>query len=155
MIGRLYSASIGNQAQTTAKTLVEISAAADLIVTLERMWISQSDFDTSENLGAKVEDITTTGTGTTFTAPLPFPLVTSDVPSTAVVKTDFTIEPTYSGGIYITQGFNVLSGWLWTPANDDEVIVISPSQLAGIRLDVAPSGSMNFSYGLIYREIGG
>jgi hypothetical protein len=155
MMGRLYSASIPNEAQTTAKTLVEIAAAADLIVTLERMWISQSDFDTSENLGVKVEDETTTGTGTTFTAPLPFPLVTSDTPSTAVVKTNFTIEPTYSGGIYLTQGFNVLSGWLWTPANDDEVIVISPSQLAGIRLDVAPSGSMNFSYGLIYREIGG
>ena len=155
MIGRLYSASIGNEAQTTAKTLVEIAAAADLIVTLERMWISQTDFDTSENLGAKVEDVTTTGTGTAFTAPVPAPLVTGDAVTSATVKTNFTIEPIYSGEIYLVQGFNVLSGWLWTPANDDEVIVVSPSQLAGIRLDVAPSGSMNFSYGLIYREIGG
>ena len=155
MIGRLYSASIGLQAQTTAKTLIEIAAAADLIVTLERMWISQSSFDTSENLNAKVEDITTTGTGTTFTAPTPAPLVTGDIASTATVKTNFTIEPTYSGEIYVSQGFNVLSGWLWTPANDDEVIVVSPSQIAGIRLDVPPSGSMDFRYGLIYREIGG
>ena len=55
MIGRLYSATVGAEAQTTAKTLIEIAAAADLIVTLERMWISQSSFDTSENLNAKVE----------------------------------------------------------------------------------------------------
>lgn len=155
MIGRLYSATIGNEAQTTAKTLIEIAAAADMIVTLERMWISQSDFDTSENLNAKVEGIATSGTGTTFTAPTPAPLQAGDSASTAVVKTNFTIEPTYDAEVYVEQGFNVLSGWLWTPANDDEVIVISPSQLAGIRLDVAPSGSMDFSYGLIYREIGG
>ena len=38
---------------------------------------------------------------------------------------------------------------------DDEVIVISPSALVGINLDVAPSGSMNFSYGATLREIGG
>jgi hypothetical protein len=153
MMGRLYSATIGVQAQTTAKTLIEIAAAADLIVTLERMWISQSSFDTSENLNAKVEDVTTTGTGTTFTTPVP--LVTGDAASTATVKTNFTIEPTYSGLVYVEQGFNVLSGWLWTPANDDEVVTVSPSQLAGIALDVAPSGSMDFSYGLIFREIGG
>ena len=155
MIGRLYSAAIGAQAQTTTKTLIEIAAAADMILTLERMWISQSDFDTSENLNAKVEGVATTGTGTAFTAPTPAPLQAGDSASTATVKTDMTIEPTYDAEVYVEQGFNVLSGWLWTPANDDEVVVISPSQLAGIRLDVAPSGSMDFSYGLIYREIGG
>lgn len=153
MIGRLYSATIGQENQTTAKTLIEIAAASDLIVTLERMWISQSDFDTSENLAAKVEDVTTTGTGSPFTTPVP--LVTGDVASSCTVKTDFSIEPIYSGLVYIEQGFNVLSGWLWTPANDDEVIVVSPTQIAGIALDVAPSGSMAFSYGLIFREIGG
>jgi len=153
MMGRLYSVTVGNEAQTTAKTLMEIAAAADLIVTLERMWISQSSFDTSENLNARVEDVTTTGTGTTFTTPVP--LQTSDTAATAVAKTNFTIEPIYSGLIYAAQGFNVLSGWLWTPANDDEVVTVSPSQLAGIRLDVAPSGTMDFSYGFIFREIGG
>ena len=56
--------------------------------------------------------------------------------------------------IYITQGFNVLSGWLWTPASDDEVITLIPSALVGIMLSVAPSASMDFSYGCTYREIG-
>ena len=155
MIGRLYSATVANEASTTAKTLVEIAAAADMIVTLERMWISQTDFDTSENLGAKVEGVATAGTGTAFTAPTPAPLQAGDSASTATVVTDFTIEPTYDGQVYVSQGFNVLSGWLWTPANDDEVIVVSPSQIVAFMHDVDASGAMNFSYGLVYREIGG
>jgi hypothetical protein len=154
MIGRLYTLAIGAQAQTTAKTLMEIGAAADMVITLERAYISQSSFDTSENLAAKIEDVTTTGTGTDSSAAVS-PVQTGDAAFSGTMETNSTIEPTYSGVVYVEQGFNVLSGWLWTPANDDEVIVISPSQLVGVSLDVAPSGSMNFHYGCTIREIGG
>lgn len=152
MIGRLYTVAIGSQAQTAAKTLIEIASAADSVTLIERLWIKQTSFDTSENLGVKVEDITTTGTGTATT---PTPLATGDSAFGGVVETNSTIEPTYSTAVYFEDGFNVLSGFLWTPASDDEVICISPSQLAGLRLDVAPSASMNFSYGCTLREIGG
>jgi len=152
MIGRLYTVAIGAQAQTAAVTLIEIASAADSVSILERAYISQSSFDTSENLAAKVEDITTTGTGTATT---PTPNQEGDAAFGGVVETNASAEPTYSGTVFIEQGFNVLSGWLWTPANDDEVIVMSPSQLVGVMLDVAPSGSMNFHYGCTIREIGG
>jgi len=152
MIGRLYTVAIGAQAQTAALTLIEVASAADSVTILERAYISQSSFDTSENLAAKVEDITTTGTGTATT---PNPNQEGDSAFGGVVETNSTIEPTYSGTVFIEQGFNVLSGWLWTPANDDEVLVLAPSQLLGIMLDVAPSGSMNFHYGATLREIGG
>ena len=152
MIGRLYTVAIGAQAQTAAKTLVEVASAADSVTILERAYISQSSFDTSENLAAKVEDISTTGTGTATT---PRPNQEDDAAFGGVIETNSTIEPTYSGTVFIEQGFNVLSGWLWTPANDDEVLVLSPSQLVGVMLDVAPSGSMNFHYGVTVREIGG
>jgi len=49
----------------------------------------------------------------------------------------------------------VLSGYIWTPANDDEIIVISPGDIIGMNLDVAPSVPMDFSYGMTLREIGG
>lgn len=152
MIGRLYTVAIGSQAQTAAKTLIEVASAADSVTTIERLWIKQTSFDTSENLGVKCEDVTTTGTGTATT---PVPLQTGDAALGGTVKTNLTIEPTYSASVYLEDGFNVLSGYLWTPASDDEVIVISPSQLAGFSLDVAPSASMNFSYGATLREIGG
>lgn len=153
MIGRLYAVSIGSQAQTAAKTLIEIAAPSDAIVTVERLWIKQTSFDTSENLGTKTQRITTTGTGTA-TTPEPYEVGTAAFGG--VVETNSTVEPTYTAGTEILEdGFNVLSGYLWTPANDDEVITVSPSALIGMNLDVAPSASMNFSYGCTLREIGG
>lgn len=153
MIGRLYTVAIGGQAQTTAKTLIEIASATDSVSLLERAYIGQSSFDTSENLACKIQRIGTTGTGTATT---PEPKQVGDAAFGGVVETNATIEPTYDAGTeIIEQGFNVLSGFLWTPANDDEVIAISPDALVGIMLDVAPSASMNFHYGCTIREIGG
>lgn len=152
MIGRVYGVAIGAQAQTAAKTLIEVASAADAVTVIERISVTQSSFDTSENLNIKVEDITTTGTGTATT---PNPYSEGDSAFGGVVETNSTIEPTYSGTVLWEEGFSVLSGFLWTPANDDEGFVIAPSQLTGVRLDVAPSASMNFSYGCTLREWGG
>jgi hypothetical protein len=153
MIGRMYALNIASQAQTAAKTLMEIAAAADSVVFVERIYIKQTSFDTSENLGSTVQRITTTGTGTAST---PVPLQVGDAAYGGAPETNCTIEPTYTAStMLLEEGFNVLSGLLWTPANDDEVIVLSPSALVGVNLDVAPSGSMNFSYGCTLREIGG
>jgi hypothetical protein len=72
-----------------------------------------------------------------------------------IVLTNHTIEPTYTATEEILQlGWNVLSGLLWTPANDDEVIVIPPAVGVGVgfNLDVAIS-SMDLSYGATIREI--
>lgn len=153
MIGRLYTVAIGSQAQTAAKTLIEVASAADSVTLIERLWLKQTSFDTSENLGIKLQRVTTTGTGT---ATVPEPLQAGDAAFGGTVETNSTIEPTYTTATEILEdGFNVLSGFLWTPANDDEVIAISPSALVGFSLDVAPSGSMDFSYGVTLREIGG
>jgi len=153
MIGRVYTVAIGSQAQTAAKTLIEILAPSDAVVTLERISIKQTSFDTSENLGTKLQRITTTGTGTATT---PEPVEVGTAAFGGVVETNSTIEPTYTAATeLLEEGFNVLSGYLWTPANDDEIFTISPSALIGVNLDVAPSASMNFSYGCTIREIGG
>ena len=155
MIGRMYGVGIASQAQTAAKTLLEIASAADGVTLVERVYIQQTSFDTSENLGSTAQRITTTGTGTSSTADVE-PFQSGDAAFGGVVETNSSIEPTYTASTVIwDQGFNVLSGLLWTPANDDEVIVISPSALVGINLDIAPSASMNFSYGCTLREIGG
>jgi hypothetical protein len=149
----MYAVGIASQAQTAAKTLIEVAAPADSVVFVERLYITQTSFDTSENLGTTVQRISTTGTGT---ATVPRPLQSGDAAFGGTVETNCTIEPTYdANGVLYESGFNVLSGFLWTPANDDEVFVVSPSLLIGINLDVAPSASMNFSYGASLREIGG
>ncbi len=153
MIGRLYTAAIGSQTQTGTLTLVEVASAADSVTMIERAWIKQTSYDASENLGVKIEDVSIAGTG--GTAVTPRPLQEGDAAFGGTVTTARTGEPTYSGTVYLEDGFNVLSGFLWTPASDDEVIVISPSQIMGMFLDVAPTTGMDFSYGVTLREIGG
>jgi hypothetical protein len=154
MIGNLYTLAVGAQAQTAAKTLIEIAAASSSVAILERAYISQNSFDTSENLGCKIQRITTTGTGTTSTSDM-VPTQVATAAFAGVAKTNMTIEPTYTANkVFLQQGFNVLGGFLWTPANDDEVFALAPSGLLGIMLDVAPSASMNFSYGCTVRQIG-
>jgi hypothetical protein len=154
MIGRMYGFGIAAQAQTTAKTLIELASAADGVTILERANIGQSTFDTSENLSAKIQRVTTTGTGTTSTTSVA-PFQVGDAAFGGVVETNSTIEPTYTANTaLVIQGFNCLSGWLWTPANDDEIIVLSPSALLGIMLNTTAT-SMSFDYGMTVREIGG
>jgi hypothetical protein len=149
----LYAVAIAAEAHTDADTLVEIASPADAVTILERAYISQSTFDTSENLSAKVQRITTTGTGTSTT---PVALQAGSAAYGGTVKTNLTVEPTYTASTeLVQQGFNVLSGWLWTPASDDEVIVVSPSALVGVMLNTVPSASMSFSYGVTIREVGG
>ena len=152
MIGSLYGGSINAQAQTAAKTLMNFSAAAASVTLLERLYVGQSSFDTSETLAIKVQRASADGTGTAIT-PEKFHL--NSAAYAGIVETNDSAEPTYTGIELISQSFNVLSGFLWTPANDDEVIVLSPSGFGGVRLQVAPSVSMDFHYGFTLREIGG
>jgi len=152
MIGRIYTATIGSSSHSTAATLIEIAAASDMVVFVERMWIDNVAQDTSEMIGVKVEDITTTGTGAANTPKLH---QDGDSAASATVKNGMTAQPTYSGLVYIEKAFNVLSGFLWVPASDDDVLVISPSQLLGMAMDTAPDAAVTLSYGMTFREIGG
>lgn len=152
MIGRGYTVAIGSQAQTAALTLIEIAAPADAVVLVEKFWLGQTSIDSAQALGIKVEDVTTTGTGTATT---PVPLQEGSAAFGGTVKTNMTAEPTYSGTVYLEDGFNILNGYKWEALNINDYIVISPSQIIGFMLDVAPAASTNFSYGCKLYELGG
>jgi len=155
MIGRLYGIWIGAESQSASDTtLLEFTSAADSVTLIERLSLTNVDTNTSENCAVKVQRVTTTGTYTS--APVPVPFQAGDAAFGGATKQDATIEPTYTASkVLLEQGFNILSGFLWTPASDDEVMVISPSALLGFALDVAGSGAIVWSYGATIREIGG
>ena len=151
MIGKMYTGSIGSQARTDAVTLMYLESGAATVALIERMWIKQTSFDTSENLGLIVQRGTAAGTDTDIT---PEPFMSGDVYA-GTFGTNASIEPTITAGTEIIEdGFNVLSGWLWTPASDDEVIEVIAAVDVAVTLDVAPSASMNLSYGMTFRELG-
>lgn len=152
MIGNAYTTSISAQAQTAAKTLIEIAAPSTGIVYIQRMQIGQRTFTSSEQLEAKVQRVTTTGTGTANT---PAKNSSLSPAASSTVKTNMTAEPTYtSGTVQMNDAFSVLTGWLWTPGSDDELIIIPPSGLIGMMLNKAPSTSMDFNYKMNFVETG-
>jgi len=92
MIGRMYTAKIGKESQSAAKTLLEVTAAADSVVLVERITLVQSSFDTSENLHTKTQDATATGTGSAL---VPKPLQKGDAAFGGGVLSNLSAEPTY------------------------------------------------------------
>ena len=152
MIGNIYSASVANEATTGTGTLMTVEAPATAVNLVERVYITQSNIDSSENIGSTMQIHSADGTGTANT---PHPLMAGQAAYGGTCQTNHTIEPTYTaGGVAWEQGWNLLSGLLWTPATDDEIITCSPSAGYGVNIDVAPAGSTNMSYGMTVREIG-
>ena len=149
MIGRLYSVSVGPTTLSAADSMLEFTSASTAVTTIERIWVTNEDFDTSENSVVVVERMSIAGTLGTTETPHPFEL--GSTACGGVVESGLT-EGT-PGVELMRQGFNVLSGFLWTPANDDEVFVLDPSGIAQVRLDAATT-SMDFAYGATIREIG-
>ena len=154
MIGRMYGVWVGAETHSAAVCLLETTGAADSVTLLERLSITNTDQNTSENVAMKVQGVATTGTYTGTQTPRMLQL--GDTIFGGTVKYNATIPPTVtSEPIYLESGFNVLSGFLWTPASDDEVICISPSDIMGFFLSVAGTGAILMSYGQTMREIGG
>lgn len=152
MIGEMFAI-----AETTASagasapyTMIDFTAAATGIVMVERLFCSQSTQDTSENLSILMGDMSATGTASAIT---PEPLMKGHG-AAGTYQVNTTIEGTYTAPGIIEQGFNVLSGFLWTPASDDEVIAISPSGIMGFKLVTSIAIAATFNYGATIREIG-
>lgn len=143
--GNMFSVSVSAQ-----KTLVEITAASDAIVTIHEAWISQDASETSTQEVASLIRKTAAGTGTSYTVKLLAP--NTDAAFGGTCRTDCTAEGTLGDEI-VREGFNILNGWYYKPVPDARPIV-PPSGIIGIRFAVAPAAAITVSAGLIFEEIG-
>ena len=153
MIGRMVMASDTSDANTGAGTEMLLTAAAGAVFILERAAISQTSQSTSEQAEASIRKFAIGSTGGDAVVE-----VTSD--STATISTVVTIEGTIAitegsstENVYYRQGWNVLSGFLWTPASDDEGIL---ADLAGT-IDIAiptTQTSLTWDVSVTFREFG-
>ena len=95
--------------------------------------------------------MTTDGTGTAVT---PNPLRVGDLAFGGTAAVDLSVEPTAIGAILWREGQNLLNGWHYLPPPESRP-VISPLARLGIRLEVAPAVSKNFTVIAVIEEIGG
>lgn len=152
-IGRLVYASAQSDANTGAGTEMLLTAGAGAVFVLERAAISQTSQDTSEQAEGSIRSFAIGSTGGDAVTE-----VATD--STATVSTAVTVEGTIAiteGSSteteYYTQGWNLLSGFLWTPASDDEAILVDLSGTLDIAIPTTQT-SLVWDCSVTFREFG-
>ena len=139
---------------TTAQTLIWIATAATQIIEIYSASITCQDEDTSEQIMAELNRITTIGSaaGTTRAAK---PTEEASTAAGAVCKVDLTVEPTTYEGAWLSiasGGANKLGGWEYVPLPEERPI-IGINDDVGLRLiDTITSSDLTAS--ITFREIG-
>lgn len=137
MIGRMVTANAVTDSNTGAGTQLLMSVGSGAVMVLERAAISQISLDSSEQSDASIRAFAIGSTGGDA-------VVENAADTTATVSTTVTVEGTIAIAegsstetVYYHQGWNLLSGFLWTPASDDEGILNDLSS----ELDLAIPGT--------------
>lgn len=139
------------QAITAAADLIRVSAPSDAILLVTKAWLGQeAGDDLNEASAVQLQRSSTDGTGTAAT-PAPHDAGDSAFGGTAV--TDLSVDTTLST-LILRENWNLAAGWVWTPFDLSECIIVPPSGRIVLRLDVAPSASMTISAGLTFHEVG-
>lgn len=142
----IYVARFDATAISTARTMVQVNAAATRALEIIRVWVSFST-TTSTATEIRLKQITTAGTGTTFT---PIRLA-GESTATAGATNNHTAEGTL-GDVYIREYVNQLNGYLYLPVPEERVIV-APSGRFAVEFPTAPA-SVTVSAGIVWGELG-
>ena len=79
----------------------------------------------------------------------------NDTASVVTATINNTTLATSSGTIVtlFADEFNFINGFYWSPAGQDDRIIVAPSSAFCVRLGTAPSGSMNVSGSVTFAEL--
>lgn len=149
-LGRAYTVTADAVSETTAQDLVRVTAPATAIVVIDKVTVTQESQTSSEALAVQLQRSSTAGTGAAI-VPEEMELGGGVFGGTALGT--ITADTTIDGLPLVREGWNVLAPFVWHPT-PEERIVISPSGIFVVRLDVAPGAAMLLSTVVSFREIG-
>lgn len=158
-MGRMYTAVMDGQAVAAVDELFFICAPTDAIVVIHEVMITQDASETSEQMPINIFR-TATDQAAKGTANTPAPHEVGDAAFGGVVRTHILTAETFATEttMLYRMSQNQLNGWhwLWTPETRP---VLGPTAGAAsrlvVKLDVAPSASINISGYITFEEIGG
>ena len=143
-------------------TLVWINPSATIGIEILRCWVSQSANATSAQ--QRVQLNTQVTAFPTVVSATPAKLKLSDPTSGIVGGTTgaagtcgINASAEGAGGktVSIQDSFNVLNGWLWVPTPRETIIIGAGSVSGfGLHLPVAAVTLTNWSFGVVYSEVG-
>ena len=154
-MSRMYSATFKAVATDAIAELFFIQAPSDAALRVHEIKITQDASETSEQLPLSIFR-TTTDQSAKGTAVTPNPLSTGDSAFGGVVRRSILTAETFAteGANIYNDSQNILNGWHILPTPETR-LDISPSGRLVIKLETAPSASINVSGYIMIEEIGG
>lgn len=150
----MYSVVFEEVAVTAVQDFFELVAAADSVVVLHSVAITQSS-DAGDSSDEQLSIIfhlgSTSGSG--GLTPTAQPLMLGDAAFGGTPETNNTTQST-EGTILHGEAFNIRNGFLYLPTPETR-ITISPSDRLIIELQTAPADSLTMSGTAVIEEIGG
>ena len=136
-----------DQAYSTARTILQINAAATRAVEILEAWVTFNS-TTSTQIEVRWKRVSTAGTGTASTEVA----LRGSVAPTATVTENHTAEGTI-GDLLPRRWINYLNGLNYIPVPEARIFV-PPSGRLALDLPTAPGASVNITAGIIWAEIG-
>lgn len=149
-----YTASMNATSVTAAKILVQLWVPDNSFVQITRVWIENTDVETSNQVQGELVRLTAAASVTSFT---PIKRASTGQAASACVGgasatgTNATSAGTVTDTFY-PRGFNILQGWEWIAANEMDRISCIGANGIGLRLASAPAGATVLSAGIDYIE---
>lgn len=154
-MARVYTVSMDNVAVSATQDLFTILCSSTVPIEIHSVNMDQKTLTSWEAKDITFKRVPATVTVTAGTSVTARPMVPNDT-AAAVTATINNTTPATSSGTIVTllaTEFNFLNGFYWSPAGQDDRIIIAPSSAFCVRLGTAPSGSMNVSGSVTFAEL--
>lgn len=154
-MARVYTVSMDAVAVSAAQDLFTLLCSSTVPIEIHSVVMSQKTLTSWEAKDITFKRVPATVTVTAGTSVTPRPMLQNDTASAVTATINNTTVATSSGTIVTeyADDFNFLNGFVWTPAGNDDRIVIAPSQAFAVRLGTGPSGSMTVSGTVTFAEL--
>lgn len=152
-MGRMYACVFEKVSVSAAQDLFEVVAAADKVVIIHALYLSQDSDDAtseSEMLNILVHRASTSGSGGSSVTPSP--LDPGDAAFGGTCEANNTTQGT-EGTFLHSDCFNVLSGYAWIPTPESRPVLGGQDRVV-VELQDAPTDALTMSGTLIIEEIG-
>lgn len=150
-MGRVYTVRLDTVTViSTARTILEVTAASNRMLCVIEAWLTQEISETSQQESVEWVRKSAAGTGT-GTATVNVHEVNQGAAG-FTARQNCSAEGTVTDLIGPRHGFNALSGWFYAPLPESRIWV-PVSGILGFRFPVAPV-SASWSAGMVVEEIG-
>lgn len=154
-MARVYTVSMDAVAVSAAQDLFTLLCSSTVPIEVHSVNLDQKTLTSWEARDITFKRVPSAVTVTAGTSITPRPMLPNDTASVVTATINNTTLATSSGTIttLLASDFNVLNGFYWSPAGQDDRIVLAPSSAFCVRLGNNPSASMTVSGSVTFSEL--